>query len=367
MTGELRALTGARGLAAWFVVFYHVRAALGAPDAVLAVLAKGYLAVDFFFLLSGFVIWLSYADRIATQRWRAVPNFLLRRVARIWPLHLVMLGFALLIVLALSLTGRPIDSRFSLGALPLHVLLVQNWPIAQAVFGKTSLDWNDPAWSISSEMFAYLVFPLLALALDWKKTPTPILLAAIGAVLVLLAYIMMSRGMLTLGQAIPYFGQVRCVTEFAAGTAVGALWLRFREDPARPLAIALGVCALAFALFVSGVLGEIATVPTALAALLLAVALTSGRTGNPLGGRVIHYLGEISFATYLSHSLLWKAFKLVFVHSAGIVPPALIAAFLGLVMAASIALYHLVERPAQNWINGLSSGRSRAGTGAFPI
>lgn len=89
---ELRALTGARGVAAWFVVLFHLRAALGVSDGVQRFLAKGYLAVDFFFLLSGFVIWLSYANRIAVQRWRAIPGFLRRRVARIWPLHLVMLA-----------------------------------------------------------------------------------------------------------------------------------------------------------------------------------------------------------------------------------------------------------------------------------
>ena len=50
---ELRALTSARGIAAWLVVLYHIRASIaGLPHGVEAVFAKGYLAVDFFFLLS---------------------------------------------------------------------------------------------------------------------------------------------------------------------------------------------------------------------------------------------------------------------------------------------------------------------------
>ncbi|NVL89356.1 acyltransferase, partial [Escherichia coli] len=57
---ELRALTSVRGIAAWFVVFFHIRFALGLPDPELHLLAKGYLAVDFFFLLSGFVIWMTW-------------------------------------------------------------------------------------------------------------------------------------------------------------------------------------------------------------------------------------------------------------------------------------------------------------------
>jgi peptidoglycan/LPS O-acetylase OafA/YrhL len=86
MKHELRTLTSLRGIAAWFVVLYHIRLSIAglAPGAV-AFFAKGYLAVDFFFLLSGFVIWLSWGDRLRKERWRAVPGFLHKRLARIWP------------------------------------------------------------------------------------------------------------------------------------------------------------------------------------------------------------------------------------------------------------------------------------------
>ena len=95
MKPELRALTSMRGIAAWFVVLYHIRLSVaGLPDAVVAVLAKGYLAVDFFFLLSGFVIWLAWHDRLRTGGLSRVPAFLLKRIARIWPLHLFLLGAA---------------------------------------------------------------------------------------------------------------------------------------------------------------------------------------------------------------------------------------------------------------------------------
>ena len=81
---ELRALTGMRGLAAWMVVAYHIRGSIaGLPQAIEGVLAKGYLAVDFFFLLSGFVIWLTYAERLRRDGLAGVPRFLWRRLARI--------------------------------------------------------------------------------------------------------------------------------------------------------------------------------------------------------------------------------------------------------------------------------------------
>ena len=353
---NLRGLTGARGIAAWFVVLYHLRFSLGVSPSMMDVLAKGYLAVDFFFVLSGFVIWLSYVDRIRTRRWAAVPDFLLRRIARIWPLHLAMLAFAVALAGLLFVTGRPADPRFDFADLPAHIFLVQNWR------GYGSLDWNDPAWSISCELFAYLLFPLLALSIDWRRLPTWAIIGATSLVIAVLASIMALRGLTTLGQFIPQFGLLRCTAEFTCGTAVAALWLRCREAPRLPIILASVVAIIAFATFVSGAVVEMASIPATFVALVLALALTANVPGNPLAGRALVYLGDISFATYLSHSLLWKAYKLVFVRDVSAVPIPTMIAFLLLVLAASVFLYHLVERPAQRWINRLHS-RLREGSG----
>lgn len=106
---------------------------------------------------------------------------------------------------------------------------------------------------------------------------------------------------------------------------------------------------------------ETLAVPFAFAALLLALALGAERPRHLLAGRAIHWLGEISYATYLSHFLLFFAFKLAFVRDDRAVPPLTIALFLLLVLAASAALYHLVERPAQRAIlRGWSARRRHA-------
>ncbi len=341
---ELRALTSIRGIAAWMVVLYHIRLSVaGLPQGVVDVLAKGYLAVDFFFLLSGFVIWMSWGQRLRDGGVREVPAFLQKRIARIWPLHVVVLAGAVALALLLAATGRHDASEFPFRELPLHLVLMQNWGFTQA------LAWNDPAWSISAELGAYLTFPLLALAIDWRRVPTPAVIVAIAAAGVLLASIFAWDGAPTLGTDIPRLGLVRCVIEFAMGTAVGALWLRWRDAPALPSVVAVVV---ALALLVSP-LPETLRVPGAFAALLLVLARTSGLRGNPLDGRALHYLGEISYATYLGHFLLWFAFKLAFVDDARAVPIGLVAAYLVLVLIGSMALYHLVERPAQKWVNGL--------------
>lgn len=342
---ELKALTSVRGIAAWFVVFFHIRFALGLPEPELHLLAKGYLAVDFFFLLSGFVIWMTWGERIRSGGFAAVPGFLQRRIARIWPLHLVMLGFGVAIALALELTGRGSD-QFPWHELPLHLLLLQNWGFTD------HLTWNDPAWSISCELAAYLLFPLLALMIDWRRMPSWAVIAAIAVLLGLLHAYFADNGAAGLGQHIPEFGLVRCVLEFAAGTAIAALWLRWRERWRLP-ALASFVVALAFAAGWMLDLPETFAAPATFAALLLGLALTAAKPGNPLEIAPIHYLGEISYATYLAHYLLWFAFKLAFVENEHAVPWPLIAGFLLLVLAASAALYHLVERPAQRLVNGI--------------
>ena len=115
---------------------------------------------------------------------------------------------------------------------------------------------------------------------------------------------------------------------------------------------AFGFAAVTVAGWFAGLPEQLA-IPFAFAALLLGLALTSGMRGNPLDRAPLHYLGEISYATYLSHFMLFVGFKLVFVSDAHAVPPALIVLYLAMVLASSVALYHLVERPAQKWVNRL--------------
>ena len=327
---ELRPLTGARGIAAWAVVLYHIRLSVaGLPAPVVAVFAKGYLAVDFFFLLSGFVIWLAWHDRLRAPG--AVWRFWRKRVARIWPLHLAMLAVAVVLALVLQARGQG-DPSFPFAELPLHLALVQMWGTTHA------LHWNDPAWSISAEVAAYALFPLLARATDWRRWPTPALLAVAAAAL---SAIYLAIPVPMLGADIARFAVLRCLCEFTCGTIVAALYLR-GGGVAVPLIVGLALLAATLA----GV-AETLTIPAAFAALLLALARAPR---GPLGLAPFHWLGEVSYATYLSHFLLWKAIKLALPTATA--PPAVIACYLLTVLAASHLLYRWLELPAQAWLNG---------------
>jgi peptidoglycan/LPS O-acetylase OafA/YrhL len=350
---DLPALTGIRGLAAWFVVLYHIR--LGAAPHLPAwagfALSKGYLAVDLFFMLSGFVLWLNYSDRLRREGLAAVPKYFARRVARVWPLHLFILALTVAYAMMLAGAGKLNPVHYPWQELPLHILLIHNW-------GFTSgLAWNDPSWSISGEAAAYLLFPLIVLGVDWKRLSPAWAIAALLLLALLLSAVMGWNGAFILDRDIPRFGLLRAATEFTMGTIVCALWQRWCPGTRPAAAFAGALVAAALILGFAAGAPETLVVPLFLAGLLLAIALTADRPGNPLGARPIHYLGEISYSTYLVHFLLYIVFKILFIEDPANVPPALIGLFLLLTFLASAALYHGVERPAQRALNRLFDRR----------
>ena len=143
---ELKPLTSVRGIFAWMVVLYHIRlACLGwLPIGAVHVLAKGYLAVDFFFLLSGFVIWLNYGQRLRTAR-RDPPTSSSAGSRGSGRCMSVMLGMRCGDRDACCSPPAGRADHFPFAVLPLHLAMMQDWGWSDALL------WNDPAWSISGE------------------------------------------------------------------------------------------------------------------------------------------------------------------------------------------------------------------------
>lgn len=340
-TPELLPLTAIRGLAAWWVVLFHLRFLLAPwiPAAALAVLARGNLAVDLFFILSGFVMALNYGDRVGAGGFDAYRDFLFRRFARIYPLHcLVLLAFAGYALAAVRFGASRLADQ-SWGYFAQSLFLVQNWGFSGAA------GWNVPAWSISTEALAYLLFPLLLVLVRPARRP----LWALAAALVLLG-LSVEPFFWLLGypfpNAVAQTGLFRCLVQFAMGMALYGLWCRLprtRWLPAAAIATA-ALLAAAFALWNAPV------VAIAWAALILGLARMPG-TGV-LEAPALVWLGRVSYATYLVHYLLLTLFKYAFV-TAGqpVSPPRLVLYLLG-VLSASAILYHGFERPAQALLLG---------------
>ncbi len=342
---RLDALTGLRGIAAWMVVLFHARALLvdWLPAPVIEAAGYGFLAVDLFFIMSGFVMWLNYGPRLRRDGLRGAPGFWWRRVARIWPLHaailLAMVGFALLLLV----TQRDM-AGYPLAQLPLHFALVQNWGLTD------SLTWNHPAWSISTEMGAYLFFPFLVLAVRWENLPPAILIACVLVCAGLLYGVFRMAGEPSLGGQIPQLGLMRCVMEFSIGMLIANIWQAWRGKSVACIAMvatAIGVFALMFAGFAPATLA----LPVAFAAMLLALALDAGPVARLLGAPVLRWLGDASYATYLAHFPLLIVWKLIFVDASLTLSPLSFAGYCAVLLALSAALYRWLEKPAQRVFN----------------
>ena len=341
----LPTLTGLRGFAALMVLLYHIRSAMGGflPERVIAVLAEGYLAVDLFFVLSGFVLWWTYGAEFRDQGVRAAPRFIVRRFARIFPLHLAILSAMLLFALSLLVSGRDPGTHYSFTELPAHYLLVQNWGFSNG------LTWNDPAWSISTEWAAYL---LLAIAGGWLARlrvgawsfPLIVLAMATG-----LGWWFAAGGRTSIGNDIPVTGLLRCLVEFGIGIVLCQWWTAQRERR-HAAAIIYGTALTllgAGALLLIGLQWQPAAVPLIMTAVVI-LALQASTAQRPLlSGRIAQWLGDISYAVYLSHFFLWILFKLFFVDDPALVHPAKIVAFIGLTLAVSHLLHKALEVPGR--------------------
>jgi peptidoglycan/LPS O-acetylase OafA/YrhL len=356
MKSELRSLTSARGIAAWLVVLYHLRAACPwLPVPVRALADKGYLAVDFFFLLSGFVIYLSAHRGMLRDGPAAIPGFLHRRFARIYSLYGTVLAGTVAFAIVLSITGRDV-SGYPWSELPLHIVMMQNWGLTD------QLSWNHPAWSISAEFAAYLLFPALVLWTPISRARRPNLLAGMMLLIALLFLWMRHDGATTLGKDIPHNGLARCLTEFSCGALLCAFWLRGHDSDRRSMLFSAAGVALFWGLWATGLASEIWAFPAGAACLILALAHASGLTRNPLHWRPIVYLGAISYATYLAHFMAWIAFKIAFVDEPRNASPLLVAGFLAALVGLSVALYHGVEKPGRQWLSKPLAWRRRMAT-----
>ena len=358
---QIDQLTGLRGIAAWFVVIYHMRLSCEAvlPSWALDIFARGYLAVDLFFMLSGFVMWLNYGAKLRAGGLVLAPAFWWKRVARIWPLHLAILAAMVAFALVPLATGRD-TAGYPFAQLPLHVLLLQNWGMTDA------LAWNHPAWSISTELAAYLIFPFLVLAVRWETLGPVALFAGIAVLCGAIFALFEASGHDWLGADIPRLGLWRCLAEFAIGIALALVWQRWSHSRAAVVPLA---AALAIVLGIAWALGlpETAFAPAAFALLLLALALDGGAIARVFASRPMRMLGDASYATYLAHFFLFILFKIAFVGPEGQLTGAQFAAFLLILLGVSAALFHGLEKPAQRALNALRPAESfRSGKATTP-
>ncbi|HEU4362974.1 MAG TPA: acyltransferase [Mycobacterium sp.] len=375
---EIRALTGLRIIAAVWVVLFHFRpllceAAPGFGDALAPVLNCGAQGVDLFFILSGFVLTWNYLDRMGSSlSVRATVHFLWLRLARVWPIYLVTLHLAMLWVLFTLHVGHvpsPEVSQLTATSYVRQVLLVQLW--FQPYFDGSS--WDGPAWSISAEWLAYLLFGLLVLVIYRMAQVTSARSLTWLAIVASLPPLLL---LLTSGQFYtPWSWLPRIVMQFTAGALACAAVRRLRlTDRARrnaghlaALLVAVTVAVLYFfdAHPLAGIADSGGLVDVLFVPLVMALAVGVGGLPRLLATRPLVYGGQISFCLYMVHELVhtgwnWAAeqFQIVLHDATG---KGIVAGLLALGVAMSMLLFHAVEEPARRWMRAMAfSGRAPA-------
>jgi peptidoglycan/LPS O-acetylase OafA/YrhL len=338
MATNIQSLTALRGLAALIVLFYHSAAwRFGAQDAVPLPLGHGYLAVDLFFLLSGFVLMhvheREFSDGVA---WANVKSFLRARFARTYPVHLAML------LVLLPFFG--IGPAFS-GVALVHSLLLTQGPWLNAI------SWNVPAWSVSAEWHAYLLFPFLVMPFHRRSLRFATVILVLCLITLSLAIIASSNSADITHTPVVL---LRSLPEFIAGMGIYRIyrqgWLRKWMTGDRAFAAA-AVAVLGFASFPGT---DIATI-AALAALLLTSAHNQGATARLLTTRAPMYLGRISYSLYMVQAVVGHvAYGIAkagpAVHGFGGAVEAILMFVLSFAIAIPLSRY--IEYPMRDWLRG---------------
>jgi peptidoglycan/LPS O-acetylase OafA/YrhL len=348
--GKIDALTGLRFFAATLIVAEH------ASKLRIPLPAWAYdHGVSLFFVLSGFILTHVYPQ---LDDWRSARRFLVLRVTRIWPAHVAVLALWLI-----AIGGSIFSAKFLV-----NLLMIQAWiPSAPWYFS-----FNAPSWSISTEFFFYLAFPLLILG--WRRSWAWKWLGAaglLGAIIAICAWARLpgySPENIVTVHGLVYIGPASRILEFVTGMVAHSCFAVLQPH-ARRLGhitgslLEIGVIAAA-AYFVidapiyrlasgrfglTGLdewLGHCSSLPV-FAILIVVFALQSGVTSGFLGSRPLVLLGELSYSIYLVHFGVYAVYVQHWM-SAGLQPDyAGLAICLVVMLALSFCIWILIETPAR--------------------
>jgi len=366
--GYVDALTGVRALAAVWVLAHHLNALVGPRTVeiglpglaidVTPLLTVGWVGVDIFFVLSGFLLTRQLLEAYASQE-RAAANrrFLLHRVLRVYPAYLAQL--AILLAVAWIAAGTVPDW---VRHVPLHLVMLQSvTPASESAV-------NSVYWTLTAEFWFYVLLPLAVAALHAAsgrgdaallRRALVLYAAALAVTVAFRAGIQSAHGD---GHAFPLEWAARqlpaTLDVFAAGmlaAVASRLSGRIPAAPASGMLVAGGLAGIVAMLYVmhhhylaywdGGPLFYFwHALTAACAGLMVLGASRNGRLARALfATRPALYLGDISYSLYLWHFpvALWVAARL---------PPAggelaYVAAAATAAVAASALSYHLVERP----------------------
>ena len=309
------------------------------PESGFGYAVEGFpLFVDFFFILSGFVIGLTYSGSVSTTK--GIFTFLRRRIARIYPLYLLTL-LAFMTPALLGMSRNP--DKWTAASILSDMLLVKNWPVA------SEFPFNFPAWSISVEWAMYLAFPLIMVLYRWAGMWALAVLIILGfAGLQYTVY----AGLTHIPSWFGNIGPIRALPTFCAGIVISQTYDRVKI----PYALWWGLFAFLFAvlLMMLHVNNYLAIVVVFIATFLTANAYVSS-SKTVLDRPIFLTLGNASYSLYMWHAFFFTAFIDFLWPRISTGRPTLFygAMVIAILIGFSIGSYRLFERPARNFISGV--------------
>jgi len=351
---KLPALTGVRALAALMVLALHAGQNFPQFLSNNVFVQHGYLGVDLFFILSGFIIAHVYLYELVPVRGKALRVFLWHRFVRLFPAHATVLLVLVMLVIASRSAGIELNQpqNWSYYDLPWHFLMVHAW-------GTTDIaGWNTPSWSISAEWFAYLLFPAVAagaLALP-RRAALPLAFATLLIGAVLFDVYHWSIGAAWIGPP----ALLRVASEFICGVLLYRAVRIDRTGLSPMLSDGLAFCGLlAFCAGTFFSANDFVLIAS-LAVLIVGVSGPGIGVRVVFGCRLVVWLGEISYSTYLAHFPVLLVLRHV-ADRISFLPLArsetmrltMFMASIGIVIGAASLLYYLVEYPSRRRLRDL--------------
>jgi peptidoglycan/LPS O-acetylase OafA/YrhL len=301
-THRFEVLDSWRGLSASIVALFHLQAYSHLYN--LSLLRNGYLFVDFFFVLSGFVITANYRGKLLSgfSFW----EFMFLRFGRLYPLHfatlMALVGFELVKYTFDGALGGEIGNKFtgsnSVAAIISNILLIQGLHV------HDGLTWNMPSWSISVEFFTYAIFAI-ALLLFRKWIYLFVMFVLVIAPIFLSSFV---------GHIDTQYdwGIVRCTLGFFIGFVCYNLnVLVLQNEKIRERVSSAGTlievsCVALIVLFVcfcSVGLPSIAA-PAVFGVAVLTFSFEEGLVSKILKARPFLFLGALSYSIYMVHMIV---------------------------------------------------------------
>ena len=331
---------------------------------VRTMLTHGYIAVDLFFVLSGFVMAKTYGSRfIERASITTYVDFLYKRLGRVYPLYIAVT----LLAAGLAYAGGVRHAPLTVWTLIANVLLVQTWGFTDS--------FTAPAWSISTEFAAYLLFPVLIVCATSRNRVGTWLSAAAAALV--LAFVatrtaaqlhQVAHGMPVRTGPLDVYagGTVYPLLRCLAGFTLGLVSFRLFQSPIvnwlarRPFAADLAMAAV-IALMAwpnSDFMVALLFVP-----LVVSLAGENSLTSRAMASPVIYWLGLVSYSIYLLHNLVQENLRKPILGGLDAlhVPHAYTAAgacLIVVVIGFSAIAYYGLEKPARDWARGLVERRS---------